>query len=89
MKINNEITIGIIVTLGVLALVTYLTGIYGILYIGLAFIVVIISLNLFSKKSLVAKTFAVILNTDLIYKILMPKRYKNEIKELKENSEKT
>ena len=91
MKINKEAIIGIIVTLSAFAIVAALTGIYGILYIGLGFIIVVISLNLFPRKSLVAKTSAVIINTDLIYKILMPKKYKKKIKELeeKEINEKT
>jgi len=91
MKINKEIIIGIIVTLSAFALIAALTGIYGILYIGLGFVVVIISLNLFSRKSLAAKTGAVVINTDLIYKILMPRKYKKGIKELeeKEKNEKT
>ena len=91
MKTNKEAIIGIIVTLSAFTIVAELTGIYGILYIGLGFIIVIVSLNLFSRKSLVAKTSAVVINTDLIYKILMPKKYKKEIKKLeeKENNEKT
>ena len=90
MKINKEIIIGIIVTLSALSIIAVSTGLYGILYLGLSFVVVIISINLFSRKSLVAKTSAVILNTDLIYKILMPKKYKKEIKDLeeKENNKK-
>ena len=90
MKINKEIIIGIIVTLSALTIIAVSTGLYGILYLGLSFVVVIISINLFSRKSLVAKTSAVILNTDLIYKILMPKKYKKEIKDLeeKENNKK-
>ena len=91
MKINKEAIIGIIVTLSAFAIVAALTGIYGILYIGIGFIIVVVSLNLFSRKSLAAKTSAVVINTDLIYKILMPRKYKKEIKELeeKENHEKT
>ena len=90
MKINKEIIIGIIVTLSALTIIAVSTGLYGILYLGLSFVVVIISINLFSRKSLVAKTSAVILNTDLMYKILMPKKYKKEIKDLeeKENNKK-
>ena len=91
MKINKEAIIGIVVTLSAFALIAALTGIYGIFYLGFMFVAVTITLNLFLKKSLIAKTTAVILNTDIIYKILMPKKYKNAIKELeeKENNEKT
>ena len=91
MKINKEFVIGIIVTLSAFAIVAALTGIYGILYLGFMFVAVVITLNLFFRKSLVSKTTAVVLNTDIIYKILMPKKYKNAIKELeeKEANEKT
>ena len=91
MKINKEAIVGIIVTLSVFAAIAFFTGIDGILYLGISLIVVIVSLNLFSRKSLVAKTSAVVINTDLIYKILIPRKYKREIKELeeKENNEKT
>ena len=91
MKINNEAIIGIIVTLCAFVIIAALTGVYGVLYIGLVIIAVAITLNLFFKKSLAAKATAVILNTDILYKLLMPKKYKNAIKELeeKENNEKT
>jgi hypothetical protein len=91
MKIDKEVIIGIIVTLSVFATIAFYTGIDGILYLGISLIIVILSLNLFSRKSLAAKTSAVVINTDLIYKILMPRKYKNKIKELeeKENNEKT
>lgn len=84
---NKEALIGAAVILLIFAAVAAATGIYGIIYLGLAFVVAVISINLFSRKSAVVKTGAVILNTDLIYKILMPKKYKKAIEELdkKEN----
>lgn len=82
---NKETTIGIIVASSVLGVVAAVTGFYGIVYIGLAFVVAVISIYLFSRKSLVAKTSAIILNTDLMYKILMPRKYKKAIRDLDEN----
>ncbi|WP_455219644.1 hypothetical protein [Kaarinaea lacus] len=87
MKITKEALTGIIVLLAVLAVIAITTGIYGIFYMGLALIIAIVSVNIFSRKSVAAKTGAVVLNTDLIYKILMPNKYKKAIKEL-ENKEK-
>lgn len=88
---NKETIVGVAVILVIFGVIAGVTGLYGVFYIGLAFIVAMISIFLFSRKSAVAKTGAVILNTDLIYKILMPKKYKSEIKELeeKESHEKT
>lgn len=87
MKITKEAIIGAIILLAVFAVIGIATGIYGIIYIGLALIIAIVSVNIFSRKSVAAKTGAVVLNTDLVYKILMPSKYKQAIKEL-ENKEK-
>jgi asparagine N-glycosylation enzyme membrane subunit Stt3 len=81
---NKEVIVGIATLFVMVALVAVLTGIYGIIFLGVTFLVAAISINLFSRKSATAKTGAVILNTDLIYKILMPRKYKAAIKELKE-----
>ena len=88
---NNEITIGLLVILIILGVIAAVTGIYGVIYLGLVFVIAVISINLFSRKSTLSKTGAVILNTDIIYKILMPKKYKKAIRELeeKESHEKT
>lgn len=88
MKINKEATIGAAVILLIFVVIAGVTGIYGIIYLGLAFVLAVISINLFSHKSLAAKTSAIILNTDLIYKILMPRKYKKTIKELEEHEKK-
>ena len=84
MKLNKETLIGIIAALSLLGLVSAATGVYGVFYVGLAGIVAVISFYLFSRKSIAARTGAVILNTDLIYKILMPSKYRKSIKELEE-----
>lgn len=82
---KKETIIGIVVTVILLGVIAALTGVYGIFYIGLAFVIAIISIQLFSQKSVVAKISAAVINTDLIYKILMPSKYKKAIKELEEN----
>jgi len=90
-KINKEAIIGIIVTISIFAIIAALTGIYGILYLGLGLVAAVISLNLFFRNSIVAKTSAVVISPSIIYKVLMPNKYKKELKELeeKENNEKT
>ena len=82
MKNTKETIIGATIVIIVFAVIGAATGVYGIFYIGLAFIVAIFSINIFSRKSVTAKTGAVVINTDLIYKILIPKKYKKAIKEL-------
>ena len=91
MKQNKDAIVGIIIVLTMFGIIAAVTGLYGVYYLGLAFVFAIISINLFSRKSATAKTGAVIINTDLIYKILMPNKYKKAIKALeeKESSEKT
>ncbi|WP_134081330.1 hypothetical protein [Thiohalophilus thiocyanatoxydans] len=89
MKINKETIIGVVVFLVAFGAIAAATGLYGVIYIGLAFVLAVISINLFSRKSVLAKTGAVVLNTDLIYKVLMPRKYKSAIKELKEKDEET
>ena len=84
MKVNRETIVGIALTIFVFGVIAAVTGVYGIIYIGLAFIIVIVSINLFTRNSAAAKAGAVILNTDLIYKILMPRRHKKAIRALKE-----
>lgn len=87
MKINKETAIGILVFFVAFGAIAAVTGVYGVIYVGLAFVFAVISVSLFSRKSVLAKTGAVVLNTDLIYKILMPRKYKNEITALKEKEE--
>lgn len=84
MKIAKEAAIGIVALLAILGAIAASTGAYGLLYIGFAFVIAVISINLFSRKSKLAKAGAVILNTDLLFKLLMPKQYKKRIRELEE-----
>lgn len=82
MKISKEATVGIVVVLAVLGVISATTGIYGILYLGIAYVLTVISIKLFFHKSVPSKVGAVILNTDIAYKILMPSKYKKALKEL-------
>lgn len=79
---NKEALIGIAATLLILGTIATATGWYGILYLGFAYVLVVISLKQFFRKSIAAKTGAVILNTDIVYKILMPSKYRKAVKEL-------
>ena len=83
---NKEAAIGLVVLLLVIVLVTSMTGLYGILYIGLALVFTVISVSLFTKKSVSAKTGAILLNPAILFKALLPKKYKKAIKELNEKT---
>jgi len=80
---NKEALIGLIVVILVMAVILAVTGTYGILYIGLLAIFTLVSIKLFMQKSSLSKISAVIINTEILYKFLMPKKYKQAIKELK------
>ncbi len=84
--ISKEAIAGVAIIIVIMVVVFATTGIYGLAYIGIAFVLVIISINLFSRKSIRAKTGAVIINPDLIFKILLPKKYKKAIKDLEKKS---
>lgn len=79
---NKEIIVGIIATLSFFGFIAVVSGVYGVLYLGVAFVITVASINLFTRKSVTAKVSAVVLNTDIMYKILMPKKYKKAIKDL-------
>jgi len=81
---NKEPLIGLIVVILAIAVLLAVTGTYGILYIGLLILFTLISIKLFIQKSSVSKVSAVIINTDILYKLLMPKKYKQAINDLKE-----
>jgi len=83
---NKEAIIGLIVALLVIALITSITGLYGVLYIGLALVFTVISISLFTKKSVSAKASAVILNPSILFRVLLPKKYKKAIEELNEQA---
>lgn len=50
MKFSKEVLTGIIVTLTIFTVIAAITGLYGLIFIGISFVVVIISLNLISKN---------------------------------------
>lgn len=85
MKISKEAIVGMLVTLIAVGVLAIATGIYGILYVGFAFIFMVVSIKLFFRKSIASKVGAVIINPDIAYKLFMPSKYKKAIKELADN----
>lgn len=70
------------------AIVAVVAGLYGVIYLGVMLVVALVSVQLFARKSILAKSTAIVLNTDLLYKVLMPRKYKKAIKELDETRQK-
>jgi len=88
MKANREFIAGIVFILLVVLMVWLAGGATGLMRIGIAVLLAWIALYLLNKKSLVAKTGAMILNPDLLVKLLMPRKYRNAIEELEKTENK-
>ena len=80
---TREAAVGVAVLTGIVCAIGLATGWYGLLYLGLALVIAVISIRLFTGSSF-SKSAAVVLNTDLIYKILMPRKYKRAIGKLRD-----
>ena len=81
---NKEALIGLVVVIFTITVISAVSGTYGVLYIGLLVLFTVISVKLFIQKSSLSKLRAVIINTDILYKLLMPKKYNQAINDLKE-----
>jgi len=81
-KRDKEISVGILFLIVALLSISLASGIDGFIDISIVAALATLSLYLFFKRSLYAKISAVIINTALIYKILMPWKYRKAIREL-------
>ncbi|MEJ2398783.1 MAG: hypothetical protein P8Z67_11220, partial [Gammaproteobacteria bacterium] len=86
---NKELIVGISVVIAVVAIVAYVSGIYGLIYVGLTLVVGLFALFLFTRNSKVAKVGAVIVFPEILTKLLMPKKSKLAIKDLEEKENDT
>ena len=67
----------------IIVLIIYFTlDWFFLIYFLILLIFTAIAIYLFSKKSLFAKTGAIILNHDILFKVLMPRKYRIQIKEI-------
>ena len=85
---SKESVIGVLMVAVVVVGVVLVTGFNGVIYLGLSLLAAIVSVHLFARNSVLVKSVAVVLNTDLVYKILMPRKYKKAIRQLNEPSQK-
>ena len=76
---NKETIVGVIAFLAFLLIIHFALGLDFLIYFTLVFLIAIVAMHLFYKKSLIAKTGAIIIYNDLLFKLLMPKKYKKQI----------
>jgi len=88
MKANREFIAGIVFILLAVLLVWLAGGTIGLTRIVIAILVVWVALYLLNKKSTIGRTGAMILNADLLVKLLMPGKYRSAIQELKKTENK-
>lgn len=69
-------------------LVWWTGGKLGLLRVGIAVLVAWIALYLLNRKSVLSKTGAMILKPDLLVRFLMPRKYREAIKELEDSEKK-
>ncbi len=84
---TKQAAIGVVVLTIIVCVTGLATGWYGVIYLGLALVVTVLSIHLFTRKAVLSKSAAVVLNTDIIYKILMPRKYRKAIRELQEKEQ--
>lgn len=79
---KKEAIVGLI-AFSIIVLIIYLTlDWFFLIYFSILLLLAAIAIYLFSKKSLISKTGAIILNHDILFKILMPSKYRKQIKEI-------
>ncbi|MGW8248987.1 MAG: hypothetical protein ACWGOV_12860 [Acidiferrobacterales bacterium] len=88
MKLTKEFIAGIVFILLVVLLVWWVGGQAGLIRVGIAVIVAWIALFLLNKRSILSKTGAMILKPDLLVRFLMPRKYREAIKQLEETEKK-
>ena len=90
-KEKNETIVGILVFITILLVIYATFDLEFLIYFIIMFIFASIAIRLYTKKSLLAKTGAILIYNDLLFKLLMPRKYKKEITKLeeKEGHEKT
>jgi hypothetical protein len=88
MKLTKELIAGIIFILLVVLLVWWIGGKLGLLRVGIAVLVAWIALYFLNKRSILSKTGAMNQKPDLLVRFLMPRKYREAIKELEETEKK-
>jgi ABC-type bacteriocin/lantibiotic exporter with double-glycine peptidase domain len=88
MKLTKELIAGIIFILLVVLLVWWIGGKLGLLRVGIAVLVAWIALYFLNKRSILSKKGVMNQKPDLLVRFLMPRKYREAIKELEETEKK-
>lgn len=73
----------------VVAVVGYIVGVNGLVFLMVTIILGMLALFLFTRKSKVAKAGAIVLFPEILTKFLMPRNIKQEINKLSDKENKT
>jgi len=84
MTYTKEFYVGLVFLVCAAAIIALATGWAGLLSIAIMILLASVALHLFNKKSLLAKTGAVFIFGELLFKLLMPRSSRLAIKELEE-----
>lgn len=79
---NKEALIGILTVALAIAVVGFVGGLQGLIYVGLTLVVAMLALFLFTRSSTASKVGAVVLFPEILTKLLMPKSTKQAIRDL-------
>ena len=79
---NKEISVGIIVFVAYVSIVYATLGLTILLLLTFVFILSISAIKLWMKDSVFAKAGAVIVFNDVLFKLLMPAKYRKMINEI-------
>lgn len=86
---NKEAIIGMASVSAVVAVVGYIVGVNGLVFLMVTIILGMLALFLFTRKSKVAKAGAIVLFPEILTKFLMPRNIKQEINKLSDKENKT
>lgn len=73
----------------VVAVVGYIVGVNGLVFLMITTFFGLLAMFLFTRKSKVAKAGAIVLFPEILTKFLMPRNIKNEINKLSDKETKT
>jgi len=87
--ISKEVIAGIAIVAIIMSMLSYVAGLYGLIYIAIILAISKLALLLYVRNSKASKAGAVVLFPEILTKLLMPKSTKQAISELqrKEDNE--
>lgn len=86
---NKETIIGMGSVSAAVAVVGYIVGVNGLVFLMITILFGLLALFLFTRKSKVAKAGAIVLFPEILTKFLMPRSIKQEINKLSDKENRT